>query len=483
VKGTRSSARLGAAVLLAALLAGPAPASAQQAAPADAAQVEALRAAVRTLTAETDGLREQLRGSERGIAERDAALNAARKDLAARDARLRALETDLSADAGRAAALEAELASARVEVANKAGELQALKEQAETVAATAAGLELRNREGDAALEQAQAQLAELRARLLAARNDLGAAELRLAAARKENEALAEAGRELVAAQRGSAERARELEAEVAAQAEELRNLREQAEVVAATAAALELRGQESDAALEEARARAAERDARIEAMRAELLAARNDLGAAELQLTAARKENEALAEAGRELVAAQAALEGQLAAAETATARRQERGERRLDELTAHRDAFFARLSEELGPGSGVEIEGERFVFPADVAFESGSARLTPRARARVVEIGGALAAAGAAIPGEADWVIRVDGHTDRQPVADGTFDSNRELSVARAVAVVEALAEAGLPPERLVAAGFGESRPRDPGGTPEAYRRNRRIELRLDEY
>jgi chemotaxis protein MotB len=263
-------------------------------------------------------------------------------------------------------------------------------------------------------------------------------------------------------------------------------LREQAEVVAATAAALELRGQESDAALQQTRAQVAERDSRIEAVRAELLAARNDLGAAELQLTVARKENEALAEASRELVAAQAALEGQLAAAVTAAARSQERGqglERRLEWRSAHRDAFFARLGEALGPGSGVEIEGERFVFPADVAFESGSAQLTPAARARVVEIGRVLAAAGAAIPGEVDWVIRVDGHTDRQAVGGGTFGSNRELSVARALAVVEALAEAGLPPERLVAAGFGESRPRDPGDTPEANRRNRRIELRLDEY
>ena len=43
-------------------------------------------------------------------------------------------------------------------------------------------------------------------------------------------------------------------------------------------------------------------------------------------------------------------------------------------------------------------------------------------------------------------------------------------------------LTEAGVPPERLAPAAFGEFRPLDPGDTPDAYRRNRRIELRLDE-
>jgi chemotaxis protein MotB len=39
-----------------------------------------------------------------------------------------------------------------------------------------------------------------------------------------------------------------------------------------------------------------------------------------------------------------------------------------------------------------------------------------------------------------------------------------------------------GVPPQRLVAAGFGEFQPIDPGNTDEAYSRNRRIELKLTE-
>jgi chemotaxis protein MotB len=47
---------------------------------------------------------------------------------------------------------------------------------------------------------------------------------------------------------------------------------------------------------------------------------------------------------------------------------------------------------------------------------------------------------------------------------------------------VVKYLIENGVPPERLVAAGFGEFQPLDPADTPEARARNRRIELKLTE-
>jgi chemotaxis protein MotB len=55
-------------------------------------------------------------------------------------------------------------------------------------------------------------------------------------------------------------------------------------------------------------------------------------------------------------------------------------------------------------------------------------------------------------------------------------------LSSARAIAVVQYLVSKGVSPQRLVAAGFGEFQPIDPGKTDEAYQRNRRIELKLTE-
>src|SRR5208283_5488177 len=86
-------------------------------------------------------------------------------------------------------------------------------------------------------------------------------------------------------------------------------------------------------------------------------------------------------------------------------------------------------------------------------------------------------------IPSEINWVLRVDGHTDtRQLSATSAFKTNWELSAARAISVVQYLIGKGVSPQRLVAAGFGEFQPIDPGTTDEAFSRNRRIELKLTE-
>ena len=87
-------------------------------------------------------------------------------------------------------------------------------------------------------------------------------------------------------------------------------------------------------------------------------------------------------------------------------------------------------------------------------------------------------------IPEDINWILRVDGHTDRTPVSfDSQFADNWELSEARALSVVRYMvAEQGLPPERLAATGFGEYQPVDPGDSPEALARNRRIELKFTE-
>ncbi len=77
---------------------------------------------------------------------------------------------------------------------------------------------------------------------------------------------------------------------------------------------------------------------------------------------------------------------------------------------------------------------------------------------------------------------MRVDGHTDIRPIANVQFPSNWELSAARAIAVVQYLISRGVSPQRLVAAGFGEFQPLDTEKTDDAFRRNRRIELKLTE-
>ena len=82
--------------------------------------------------------------------------------------------------------------------------------------------------------------------------------------------------------------------------------------------------------------------------------------------------------------------------------------------------------------------------------------------------------------PTDIDWVLRVDGHTDKDPIKTHRFPSNWELSSARAISVVQFLISQGLAPNRLAATGFGEFQPLDDRDDEIAKRRNRRIELKL---
>ncbi|NMA96514.1 MAG: OmpA family protein, partial [Phyllobacteriaceae bacterium] len=129
-----------------------------------------------------------------------------------------------------------------------------------------------------------------------------------------------------------------------------------------------------------------------------------------------------------------------------------------------------------------IEIVGDRFVFQAEVLFPSGSDALQPEGRQQIRQLAVLLRDLADRIPDDIDWVLRVDGHTDRRPIATPDFPSNWELSSARAISVVRLLLNEGIPANRLVAAGFGEHQPLDPRNTLDAYDRNRRIELKLTE-
>jgi chemotaxis protein MotB len=155
---------------------------------------------------------------------------------------------------------------------------------------------------------------------------------------------------------------------------------------------------------------------------------------------------------------------------------------RRVQELTRYRSDFFGRLSAILGNRPDIRVVGDRFVFPAEVFFDTGQAVLKAEGRNELDQIATALAELEQQIPAEIAWVLRVDGHTDVRAVSGATFKSNWELSAARSISVVQYLISKGISPQRLVAAGFGEFQPIDAGTTEEAYTRNRRIELKLTE-
>lgn len=152
----------------------------------------------------------------------------------------------------------------------------------------------------------------------------------------------------------------------------------------------------------------------------------------------------------------------------------------RVQELARYRSEFFGRLREVLGNRSDIRIVGDRFVFQSEVLFASGAAELNPAGGQQLVQLARTLVQISSDIPDGLDWVLRVDGHTDEWPIHTSLFPSNWELSSARATSVVKFLIEQGIPPNRLVAAGFGQYQPLDTGKDEIAFRRNRRIEFKL---
>ncbi len=152
----------------------------------------------------------------------------------------------------------------------------------------------------------------------------------------------------------------------------------------------------------------------------------------------------------------------------------------KVQELARYRSEFFGRLRKVLGDQQGVRIVGDRFVFQSEVLFASGSAELGEEGKRQLGQLARTLNDISAKFPKDIDWILRVDGHTDRNPISTFAFPSNWELSTARAISVVRFLVSKGIPAERLAATGFGEFQPLDQGEDEIAFRRNRRIELKL---
>ena len=154
----------------------------------------------------------------------------------------------------------------------------------------------------------------------------------------------------------------------------------------------------------------------------------------------------------------------------------------RVQELTRYRSEFFGRLRAILGNRPDIRVVGDRFVFQSEVLFDAGSAALRPEALPALDKLADALRDLEKNIPADIAWIVRIDGHTDARPISTLQFPSNWQLSSARATSVVQFMISKGVSPRHLVAAGFGEFQPLDAGTSEEAFRRNRRIELKLTE-
>ncbi len=429
---------------------------------------------------------------------RDAAMSRLEETVAELDRQL-GLERDTSADLRRnVTRLSTDLRAALAERdadADRSDELAAERDRLAETLALAADRELRLGETLEAMRLDREAIAEEAA---AAREDLEAANATITADRATLEArlaeLVQLRRDIDALTQVRAE----LEAEVAGQADLLAaadaaraNLSSELGAVRDERAALEAR-----LADEEERTRLAQRDLDEREIRLdELLRSAASLETALDQET--RDREAALAEVDLlnrqinalsiQLAEIDSVLTQKEAEIATQSATIADLGDRlnvalaaQVEELSRFRSDFFGRLRQVLGERDEVRIVGDRFVFQSEVLFESGEAEIGPEGRRQLAQLAATLSAIAAQIPDELPWVLQVDGHTDRRPISTSRFPSNWELSTARAISVAEFLIEQGIPPERVAARGFAEFQPLDPADTPNAYRRNRRIEIKL---
>jgi chemotaxis protein MotB len=418
---------------------------------------EELRRSVARLSADL-----QAAASARDALTRQLALAAADRDRAGaeRDA--------LRTDRDRIAALLAD-ANARAEAAaSRVTRLEAQLAEALT-RADQARIDADSRARDA---QAATTLAEQRARELAETAQLLAETRRALEAERETltrmrEQIAALDRQVQTDRETIALRLSEI-ARLTQQIETLTALRDRLEEQAADAAARAATEEERRRAVEAiladerrlgetARAQVALLNRQIEELRAQIARISRALEVAEAE---GRDKDAQIANLGQRLNLALAS---------------------RVEELQRYRSEFFGRLREVLGNRPGIQVVGDRFVFQSEVLFPPGSADLQPEGLEQLRQLAQVIREIARDIPPDVPWILRVDGHADRTPIAPGgRFASNWELSAARAINVVRLLSLLGVPENRLAATGFGEFQPLDPADTPEAYARNRRIELRL---
>ena len=147
------------------------------------------------------------------------------------------------------------------------------------------------------------------------------------------------------------------------------------------------------------------------------------------------------------------------------------------------RSTFFEGIMAAVAGNKSFVIQGDRFAMPSEVFFARESAEVSEAGKGELRKIAAVLKDAMRKFPDDTEWVLRVDGHTDAAPVRAGSrWASNWELSVQRAVSVVDFLIFEGVPASRLAATGFGEHHPVAAGNDAASMAKNRRIEFKLTE-
>jgi chemotaxis protein MotB len=363
--------------------------------------------------------------------------------------------------------------------ASRAGaDRDALRADRDRLAQQLADAALQAQSGAARVDQLQQQLTTAAGRADAARQETTAVATQLAATNKQ---LADAQTRLADMQQQMAALDKTVQADkatIAARLSDLAKLEEQNRALAALrdslekqaqdAAARALTDQQRNAAAQaqiadaqrlgdSARAQIALLNQQVDELKAQLTSVATALDLAQTQR---HEKDTQIANLGEKLNVALAA---------------------KVEELQRYRSEFFGKLRAVLANRPGIQVVGDRFVFQSEVLFPVGSADLTPAGQNEITALAVTIKDIAAEIPQDINWIMRVDGHTDRQPIkGGGPFATNWELSSARAITVVKLLIADGVPAEHLAATGFADNQPLDAADTPDAYAKNRRIELRL---
>ncbi len=455
------------------------------------AQVAGLLSQNATLAERNNGLIASLNAAENRLSTAQqqldltaSALAAAEEDIAARDqeiaiaqANIAALEDQRDADSARIDAAELALLQARREIDSEVERARLAAARADALQALVEELRRDADQNDTiirALDQAEAARAAEAAAAELLRQKLENSEAELTAmtlALEEQRREAEETLTLLAAAQSAKEALNNT------QTENVEEITRQRALVA-----------QANALLAEEREVSAEAKREVALLNQQILALRQQLTELQVILDEAEdRDREAqvqLQTLGSDLNAALAQVAAEQRARADLEAKERERLEAEALDLRAFRSEFFGRIRQILGEREGVQVVGDRFVFSSEVLFAPGSADLGIAGQAQISQVASVIREIAEEIPPEIDWILRVDGHTDKVQLGSGSrFADNWELSQARALSVVKYLIDVeGIPAERLAATGFGEFQPVALGDSPEALAQNRRIELKLTE-
>lgn len=395
----------------------------------------------------------------------------------------RALEAERDGAIARADTLQAEVTALgqcradelQAELDQREAETNTLLAMQESLTTQIAGLDQRVEACQAGMEGQASTEADLRDQIAALQAELVARDA--AIARLEQEAAAAS-----AAEGHDDSRVTALLAMAEKRAADLERTTTALNAALSRKAALEGEARQAEAArtalqAELAAAEAAARQASDDSA-AEIARLQSLLDQALSQAEAAQTDFAAVGEMAGDLAAAQAEIErlegvieadaGAAEATPAATA------------LNQGLQAWSAVASQARPEVEGLALPGDSLVLSgSESIFLTGSAEISETGQALLDELAAEILSIMATLPADADWRLEVQGHADIRPTG-ARWPSNWELSAYRASAAVRALAEAGVPVERLAAVGLGEYHPLVDEATQAAYAMNRRLELRF---